>query len=85
MSKRLQVLLPDEEMAAIQRTADDEKLPVGEWVRRAIREKQGRKPVRSAEVKLAAMRKALTLNLPTCDIEQMNAEILQGYLRDWPE
>ena len=38
MSKRLQVLLPDSEMEEIQRLAGRERLAVGEWVRRTLRE-----------------------------------------------
>jgi hypothetical protein len=37
MSKRLQVLLHDSEMSDIQRLAKRDRLTVGEWVRRALR------------------------------------------------
>ena len=80
MSSRLQVLLPDEEMDAIRRQAENESLSVGEYVRRALREAEGRRPQRSAESKLALIREAAKYNGPTCDIEQMNREIEQGYL-----
>ncbi|MGI8741035.1 MAG: hypothetical protein ACR2NN_00410 [Bryobacteraceae bacterium] len=38
MSKRLQVLLADHEMSDIDRLARRERLTVGEWVRRALRD-----------------------------------------------
>jgi len=45
MSKRLQVLLPDQEMVEIQRFARREKITVGEWVRRVLREARQLKPI----------------------------------------
>jgi Ribbon-helix-helix protein, copG family len=82
MSKRLQVLLPDEEMQLIQEAAAAEHVSVGEWVRRSLRDQRSRAPARSLEEKLRAIREASKLDLPTCDIEQMNSEIEQGYLSD---
>jgi hypothetical protein len=38
MSKRLQVLLPDDEMSAIQSLAKREHLTVGEWIRRVLQQ-----------------------------------------------
>ena len=46
MSKRLQVLLADDEMADIQILAKRERLTVGEWVRRTLREARKQKSVR---------------------------------------
>lgn len=57
MSKRLQVLLPDEEMSVIRRLARRERLPVGEWVRRALREARTRLPVNGPETTLKAVRR----------------------------
>jgi hypothetical protein len=79
MSKRLQVLLPDQEMADIQRLARRERLTVGEWVRRTLREARQRKPVNDAETKLRAVRRAAKHSFPTGDIEQMLREIERGY------
>ena len=80
MSSRLQVLLPDEEMDAIRRQAENECLSVGEYVRRALREAERRRPHHSAAAKLAAIREAVKFSAPTADIDQMNREIEQGYL-----
>ena len=82
MSKRLQVLLPDEEMQQIQEAASAEQISVGELVRRSLKEDRAGVPARSVEEKLRALRRLSQLDLPTCDIEQMNAEIEQGYLSD---
>ena len=79
MSRRLQVLLPDEEMSEIRRLAKRERLTVGEWVRRALREARAGKPVKDAEAKLKAVRRATELSVPTADMEQMLAEIERGY------
>jgi len=79
MSKRLQVLLPDQEMAAIQRLARRDHVPVGEWVRRALREARIRQPVNEPETKLKAVRRGAEYSFPTADIGEMLNEIEQGY------
>jgi hypothetical protein len=79
VSKRLQVLLPDQEMNEIQRFARRERLTVGEWVRRALRDARMRQPVNEPEAKLKAVRKAARYSFPTADIDRMLSEIEQGY------
>lgn len=79
MSKRLQVLLPDSEMSEIQRLAKRERLTVGEWVRRALREARASRPVSDAETKLKAVRRAAQYSFPSGDLEQMLREIERGY------
>jgi predicted 2-oxoglutarate/Fe(II)-dependent dioxygenase YbiX len=79
MSKRLQVLLPDQEMAEIQRVARRERVTVGEWVRRALREARARRPVSEPEAKLKAIRRAAEYSFPTGDIDQILSEIERGY------
>lgn len=79
MSKRLQVLLPDAEMSEIQRLARRERLTVGEWVRRALREARTRRPVNEPEMKLKAVRRAAEYSFPTADLDQMLSEIERGY------
>ncbi len=79
MSKRLQVLLPDQEMSDIQRLARRERLPVGEWVRRALREAREQKPVNDPETKLKAVRRGAKHSFPSADMEQMLSEIERGY------
>ena len=79
MSKRLQVLLPDQEMVEIQRYARREKITVGEWVRRVLREARQQKPSSDPEAKLKALRRCVELSFPTAEIEQINREIERGY------
>jgi len=80
MSKRLQVLLPDEEMTDIQRLARQEGLTVGEWVRRVLREARELKPSNDPEAKLKAVRRAVEFSFPAADMEQMLSEIERGYI-----
>lgn len=80
MSKRLQVLLPDQEMTEIQRFARRERVTVGEWVRRALRDARARQPVHDPETKLKAIRTATRHSFPTADIDRMLSEIEEGYL-----
>ena len=86
MSKRLQVLLADEEMSDIQILAQREHLTVGEWVRRTLREARKNKSVKDPETKLKAIRRAVEnpSGIPEVDIDQMLREIEQGYLSDLP-
>lgn len=79
MSKRLQVSLPEEEMSEIQRLAQLDRVPVGEWVRRALREARAHKPVNDPDAKLTAIRRGAEFSFPTGDIEQMLSEIERGY------
>lgn len=79
MSKRLQVLLPDPEMSDIQRLAKRERLTLGEWVRRALRDARASRPVSDPEIKLKAVRRAAKYSFPTADLEQMLSEIERGY------
>ena len=84
MSKRLQVLLPEEEFARIQSVASSQHIAVGEFVRRELRKSCETLGARSVEAKLKAIRKAAEYNFPTADIEQMNAEIEKGYSSGLP-
>jgi len=79
MSKRLQVLLSDDEMSAVQRLARREHLTVGEFVRRVLREARASRPVIEPETKLKAVRQGAQYAFPVADIEQMLAEIERGY------
>jgi len=79
MSKRLQVRLPDQEMAEIQRSAKREHLPVGEWFRRALREAHAGRPLLDPQTKLKAVRGAAKYAFPTADVRQMLTEIERGY------
>ena len=85
MSKRLQVLMPDDRLREVQRIARRRGLSVGEWVRRVLDDACRREPRGQVSEKLAALDRALRVNGPACDIEQMNAEIARGYTAGAPE
>jgi hypothetical protein len=80
MSKRLQVLLSEEELLDIQRIARRERLTVGAWVRRTLREAREQKSLSDPEAKLRAIRRGADFSFPTADIDQMLSEIERGYL-----
>lgn len=82
MSKRLQVVLDDEEYGRIERFARRERMTVSEWVRRALRQAGEAQPSVDAGRKLAAVRAAVRHEFPTADIEQMIREIEQGYTHE---
>lgn len=79
MSKRLQVLLEENEMAAIGRVARARRMTVADWVRAALRAAQREEPAAPPERKLAVVRAATRHAFPTADVDQMVAEIEAGY------
>lgn len=80
MSKRLQVLLDDQEFDAIRDVAVREGMTMSEWVRQLVRAAWRDRPVGDQARKLAAVRAAARHSFPTGDVDQMLAEIEQGYL-----
>lgn len=79
MSKRLQVVLDDQEFGEIRKAARSRGLSVSAWVRLALDRARQNEPTKDVAAKLAIIRHAVTLNYPTADIDQMLAEIEQGY------
>jgi hypothetical protein len=67
-------------MSEIRRVARRERLSVGEWVRRALREARDRRPLSDPETRLKALRRSVRYSFPTADIEQMIRETERGYL-----
>jgi hypothetical protein len=82
VTKRLQVLLDDAELRAIQRIAKRERLSTAEWVRRRLREGAAAGPDTAS--KLAAIHRAYHHpdRGPAPDIDQMLDEIERGYRDD---
>ena len=72
-------MLPDLEMSDIRRLAKRERLTVGEWVRRVLRDARASRPAIDPETKLKAVRRGAKYSFPTADIEQMLSEIDRGY------
>ena len=85
MSKRLQVLLDEQELQNVREAARQDGVTVSEWVRRALREARRRQPQGDIDRKLQVIRRAMQYNGPTADIDQMLAEIEQGYPKNLPE
>jgi len=79
MTKRLQVLMDDDELKAIQRLARKDRITTAEWVRRRLRE--GSAATRDTASKLAAIHAAYRHSAPAPDIDQMLDEIERGYAR----
>jgi transposase-like protein len=84
MSKRLQVVLDDEELDQIQRVARKHHMTTAEWVRQALRKAQRGEPRGDAKKKLAVVRAAVSHDFPTADIDQMLREIERGYVDGGP-
>ena len=79
MSKRLQVILDDREYRDVQRIARRHRMSVSEWVRSALRAARKQEPSIAPDRKLAVLRAAIRHQFPTADVDQMLAEIEQGY------
>jgi hypothetical protein len=82
MTKRLQVLMDDDELRSIQRLARNERMTTAEWVRQRLREAQEAHGRPDISIKLAAIQRASQFQAPAPDIEQMLAEIERGYVED---
>jgi hypothetical protein len=80
MSKRLQVVLDDQELAEIQRAARRNRMTTAQWVRQALRAAQRSEPRGDPRKKLMVVRAAAAHDFPTADLDQMLREIEQGYL-----
>lgn len=82
MTKRLQVLLDDEELAEFQRLARRRRMSTAEWVRTSLRAAREAEGGADASQKLAAIRRAVRYDFPTGDIDLLLAETERGYLAD---
>lgn len=85
MTKRLQVLLDDEELADIQRHARQRHQTTAAWVREALREVRERAQDENAARILRVIEETSKYSHPVGDIEQMLAEIERGYQEPLPE
>ena len=83
MSKRLQLVLDDEEMSELREVAKRNRMSIAEWARQALRAARRREPVHSRhsrEKKLAALRTACEHAFHAGTIEEMLEESERGYL-----
>lgn len=79
MSKRLQVVLEEEELAEIRDAAERRGLTVSEWVRQVLRVARRAEASGDSGAKLAVVRAAVRHGFPTADIDAMLQEIERGY------
>ena len=77
MSKRLQVLLDEEEFREFQTVARRQRMTLAEWVRQALRQARSDHPG-NVETKLRVIADASRHEFPTSDIEVMLREIEAG-------
>lgn len=79
MSKRLQVVVSEADLRHFEESARGRGLTVSEWVRQALRNAERETALGPVEHKLAAVRAAVSHVFPAPDIDDMNAEIENGY------
>ncbi len=84
MSKRLQVLLDDEELAEIRELARRRHQTTAAWVRDALRVARDTTTYPETGRKLRAVREAAAHAYPTGDVDYMLHEIERGYGEDGP-
>jgi hypothetical protein len=84
MSKRLQVVVGDEELERYARTAEAVGLSMSEWVRQSLRTAEREVSTGNVEAKLAAIRNAASYNFQgrEVDIDTMLAETEAGRLAE---
>jgi hypothetical protein len=80
VTKRLEVLLDDEELREFQRLARRRGMTTAEWVRSSLRQARDAEGGADATQKLAVIRRADRHEFPTGDIEQLLEETGRGYL-----
>ena len=79
MSKRLQVILGDEDFEQLRAVARQEGITVSEWVRRSLRQAGRSSAAGDLDTKLAVLRAGMRHAFPTADIEEMLGDIERGY------
>ncbi len=82
MTKRLQVLLEDSELAEIQQVARGQRMTTAEWVRRSLRMARDKALASDTRTKLESISSAVGYSYPTGDIAEVLDEIERGYLGD---
>jgi len=78
MSKRLQIIVTDEEAEQLRRCAEREGMTLSEWARRALEHAQKNQPGPTRERKLEVLEKALQCGHPTSPIDEMLSDIERG-------
>lgn len=79
MSKRLQVMIDEQDLRTMRRIARRQRVTLSEWVRRALRAAAQPGPVGDTKQKLEVVRAAARHSFPVAEVGQMLAEIERGY------
>lgn len=82
MSKRLQVLIPDDEYIILKKQAKNARTSLGEWVRSALRRISDSESLKSESDKIRALKIASKYCSPVDDVETMKRQITEGYLKE---
>lgn len=81
MSTRLQIVIQEDELEELKAAARAERMTLSEWVRQALRAARERPvPGLSGADLEAVLAEGAAHEFPAPDIDQMNAEIREGYL-----
>ena len=80
MTKRLQVLLEEDELAEIQALARRRRQTTAAFVRDALRAAKQSNDYPTIDSKLRALREAVSHAYPTADIDEMLDETEHGYV-----
>lgn len=80
MSKRLQVILSDEEYEELRLVSSTAGVTVSEWVRQALRKMRRDRSLLAADGKIESVRSAARHEFPAGDIDAMLNEIESGYV-----
>lgn len=79
MSKRLQIVVGDDDLDEFRAEAARQGLTLSEWARQTLRRARAERPGGDRAAKLAAVRAASRHAFPAADIHTMLEEIEQGY------
>ena len=80
MSKRLQIVVDEDEVRRFAQCAKAEGLTLSSWARQALRAAEREVSMGNPDAKLAAIRAAYQFDFPAPDIETMLEEIERGYV-----
>jgi hypothetical protein len=78
MSKRLQIIMPDDEYRAVARAARKRGKPIAQIVRESLRRTLGDDDERDPEQRIAAVLRFARFSGPTGDIDELLSEIERG-------
>ena len=78
MSKRLQIVMPDDEYRAVSRAARRRGKPVSQLVRESLRRTVAEDDEMDADARAAAVLRFARFSGPTGDIEEILADIERG-------